>query len=132
MEERTREWLDRAKETAGPMVAAAGITMRYAGKRAAQVLDIAKLNLQLLDQKAESSAQLQQIGQLVYQAHLGHENRQAEIDMALRACDKNQKAVDELNHRIALLRSLRTCPHCGANCGRGDKFCRECGTSSDS
>ena len=33
----------------------------------------------------------------------------------------------ELKNRIADLRQSKTCPACGASCGKDDQFCRRCG-----
>lgn len=120
MDERVRELLDRARETA--------ITVgEVAGKRAGQMVDVAKLNMKIFDLKAEVNQLLRQVGQLVYDAHRGEDTDTTPIDGLLADIDEKHEAITELKERVAALKNSRECPVCGTLCGREDKFCKSCG-----
>ena len=127
MDERVKELLDRVRDTAVTVGEAAGVTARCAGKYAGQMVDIAKLNMKIFDLKTEINTLLREIGQVVYDTHLGVEADRASIDGMLAQIDEKNRAVDELKERIAVLKNSRQCPGCGAACGRDDKFCKTCG-----
>ena len=127
MDERVKELLDRVRETAVTVGEAAGVTARYAGKCAGQMVDIAKLNMKIFDLKTEISALLREIGQVVYDTHLGVEADKDPIGGMLEQIDQKNRAIEELKERIAVLKNCRECPSCGASCGKEDKFCKSCG-----
>lgn len=127
MDERVRELLDRVRGTALTMSEAAGTTARYAAKCAGQTVDIAKLNMKIFDLKTDINTLLRQVGQAVYDTHLGRTADQSDLEDILRQIDEKNNAVNELKDRIAALKHAKECPACGAACGRDDKFCKSCG-----
>lgn len=127
MDERVRELLDRVRGTAVTVGEAAGVTARYAGKCAGQMVDIAKLNMKIFDLRAEISALLREIGQVVYDTHLGAETDKGSVDGMLAEIDEKNKTINELKERIAVLKSCRECPGCGGPCGKEDRYCKACG-----
>lgn len=126
MDERVRALLDRVRDTAVTVGEAAGVTARYAAKYAGQTVDIAKLNMKIFDLKTDVNALLREIGQVVYDTHLGADNA-GDVDGLLAQIDEKHRAVAELKERAAALRSCKDCPNCGAVCGRDDRFCKSCG-----
>ena len=129
MDDKVKELLDRVRNTAVGAADAANQTARIAGKKAGQMVDVAKLNVQLFDLNGEFSEVLRQLGQVMYDAHRGQE-ADGEIAAALlERADELSGRVEELKERIAALRQSKTCPACGAVCGRDDQFCRRCGGS---
>ena len=129
MDDKVKELLDRVRNTAVGAADAANQTARIAGKKAGQMVDVAKLNVQLFDLNGEFSEVLRQLGQVMYDTHRGQE-ADGEITAALlERADELSGRVEELKERIAALRQAKTCPACGAVCGRDDQFCRRCGGS---
>ena len=129
MDDKVKELLDRVRNTAVGAADAANQTARIAGKKAGQMVDVAKLNVQLFDLNGEFSEVLRQLGQVMYDTHRGQE-ADGEITAALlERADELSGRVEELKERIAALRQSKTCPACGAVCGRDDQFCRRCGGS---
>jgi len=125
MEDRVRELLDQIRSTAGVAADAAVDTARVAGKRAGQVVDIAKLNVQLFDLNGEFNDLMRRLGQVMYDTHKGEET--ADVTVLLAKADEIAGRIAEMKTRIADLRQSRPCPACGAVCGRADKFCSKCG-----
>ena len=118
MDDKVKELLDRIRSTAADAADAAAGTARVAGKRAGQMVDVAKLNVQLFD-----------LSGVMYQTHKGESQDEEKIAGLLTQADELSGKIAELRERIAALRQSRTCPNCGAVCGKDDQFCRRCGGS---
>ena len=121
--------LERVRETAVKMGDMAGVTARYAGKYAGQMVDAAKLNMRIYDLNTECSQLLQEIGRVVYDTHRGLEPGAGALAEPLSRLDEKNADIAQLKDRIAALRSGRECRVCGALCGTEDKFCRSCGAA---
>ena len=106
---------------------AANQTARAAGKRAGQMVDVAKLNVQLFDLNGEFNDILRQMGQVMYDAHRGQREEGDKVSELLERADGLSARISDLKERISALRQSRACPACGAVCGKEDQFCRRCG-----
>ena len=71
MDNRVKDLLDRIRGTAGVAADVAADTARVAGRRAGQMVDVAKLNVQLFDLNGEYNEVLRQLGQVMYDTHRG-------------------------------------------------------------
>ncbi len=127
MDERVKELLDRIRDTAGAAADAAADTARVAGKKAGQMVDAAKLNVQIFDLNSELNDILRQLGQVMYDTHRGVETDNDNLPQLLAKADELSVRIAELRERVSALRQSRTCAACGAICGREDQFCRACG-----
>ena len=129
MDDKVKELLDRVRDTAVGAAEAANLTARAAGKKSGQMVDVAKLNVQLFDLNGELNEVLRQLGQVMYDTHRGREEDGEKITALLERADDLTGRITELKDRIAALRQSKTCPACGAACGKDDQFCRWCGGS---
>ena len=129
MDNRVKDLLDRIRGTAGVAADVAADTARVAGRRAGQMVDVAKLNVQLFDLNGEYNEVLRQLGQVMYDTHRGQAEDGEQITALLDRADELSEKTAELKERIAALRQAKICPACGAACGRDDQFCRRCGGS---
>lgn len=127
MDDKVKDLLDRIRGTASVAADAAADTARVAGKKAGQMVDVAKLNVQLFDLNGEFNDVLRQLGQVMYDTHQGKAEDGDQITVLLDRADELSGKIAELKDRIAALRQSKTCPACGAVCGKDDKFCRRCG-----
>lgn len=126
MEDKVKDLLDKIRGAADLAAGTAADTARVAGKKAGQMVDVAKLNVQLFDLNGEFNEILRQLGQVMYNTHLGREGEE-DVSQLLQRADDTAARVAELKSRIADLRQAKTCPGCGAPCGKEDSFCRKCG-----
>ena len=127
MDDKVKELLDRIRDTASAAADTAADTARVAGRKAGQMVDVAKLNVQLFDLNGEFNDVLRQLGQVMYDAHRGQPEEGDKVSALLEQADEFSGRISELKERIAALRQSRTCPSCGATCGKDDQFCRRCG-----
>lgn len=129
MDDKVKGLLDRIRDTAAGAADTAADTARVAGKKAGQMVDIAKLNVHLFELSGSYNDVLRQLGQVMYDTHRGQSEDVNELSDLLSQADELHEKIADLRARIADLRLSRTCPGCGAACGRDDKFCRHCGMS---
>ncbi|NBI68756.1 zinc ribbon domain-containing protein [Pseudoflavonifractor sp. 60] len=127
MDDKVKALLERVKGTANYAADAAADGARAAGKRAGQMVDVAKLNVQLFDLNGEYNDLLRELGQVMYSTHLGQAADPEQVTALLAQADEKSGRIAELKGRISDLRQSQTCPGCGAPCGKSDKFCRACG-----
>ena len=127
MDDKVKALLERVKGTASYAADAAADSARAAGKKAGQMVDVAKLNVQLFDLNGEYNDILRQLGQVMVDTHQGRAPEGALITALLNQADEKNGKIAELKSRIADLKQAASCPACGEPCGRGDKFCRACG-----
>ena len=129
MDDKGKALLERIMGTAGYAADAAADSARAAGKRAGQMVDVAKLNVQLFDVNGEYNDILRQLGQVMIDTHRGEVPENDKVSQLLTQADETAAKIAELKGRIADLKQAKACPSCGAPCGRGDKFCRQCGVT---
>ena len=129
MDNRVRELLERVKNTAGAVGSMAGEKARKAGKHAGEMLDIAKLNLRILDLNGEINGALKEVGQIVYDTHIGVEVDESVLEAKLTAIDEKKEAIAQLQDEVNALKRSKPCSNCGTVCGREDAFCKKCGAS---
>lgn len=126
MDEKIRDLLERIRGTAADLGETAAPAARYVGQRAGELVDTAKLNIQIFDRNSEINDLLRRMGKVMYDTHLGKEPTD-DVTELLRQADEAYAQVADLKAKVAALRQGKTCPACGALCARDDRFCKECG-----
>ena len=127
MDDKVKELMDRIRGTASVAADACADTARVAGRKAGQMVDVAKLNVQLFDLNGEFNDILRQLGQVMYSTHKGQATDPDALPQLLSQADEAAGKIADIKARIADLRQAQACPGCGAPCGKEDQFCRRCG-----
>ena len=128
MDDKVKELLDKIRGTASVAADAAADTARVAGKKAGQMVDVAKLNVQLFDLNGDFNDILRRLGQVMYDTHRGQTPEGDPVTELLAEADETAAKVEEVKSRIADLRQSRSCPACGAPCwGAGSCASSCCG-----
>lgn len=120
MNERLQELLDAVQRTASQVGGSAADAAYGMGKRAGELLSVAKLNIRIMDLKGAVSTALREVGEMIYATHTGTLT-ESEVLLA------KLQEIDGLEWEIARLQGGAVCPFCGAAARSGDVFCRECG-----
>ena len=110
MDDKVKELLDRIRDTASAAADTAADTARVAGRKAGQMVDVAKLNVQLFDLNGEFSDILKKLGQVMYDTHRGQGGESADVAGLLERADEVSEKIREVKARISDLRQSRTCP----------------------
>ena len=80
MDEKVKELLERVRGTAGD-------TARAAGRMAGQMVDVAKLNVQLFELNGEYNDVLRQLGQVMVDTHHGQSEDPEKVAALLERAD---------------------------------------------
>ena len=98
-----------------------------AGKKATEMAQATRLNLQIFDLNTECEVLYKEIGKIVYDIHVGIETPEEEMESRIAKVDENRARVAELKAKIADAKAGLVCPNCGKPCNKDDGFCSSCG-----
>ena len=124
MNERLQELLDAVQRTASQVGGSAADAAYGVGRRAGELLSVAKLNIRIMDLKGAVNTE---VGEMIYATHTGTLTESEVLLAKLQEIDALRAKIDQLEREITRLQGGGICPHCGAAAQSGDAFCRECG-----
>lgn len=125
MDEKIQMLLEKAKIYAGKT----GQAAESAGRKATELAQSTRLNLQIFDLNTECEVLYKEIGKLVYDVHQGIEQDDEAMQNRLAKLDDIHARIAELREQIGMLKSSVRCPNCGKQCSRTDVFCPACGSA---
>ena len=123
MDEKIQMLLEKAKIYAGKT----GQAAESAGRKATELAQATRLNLQIFDLNTECEVLYKEIGKLMYEVHQGIEADEQAIQDRLAKLDGQHAKISELREQIGMLKSSVHCPSCSRLCSRADTFCAGCG-----
>lgn len=127
MNERLQELLDAVQRTASQVGGSAADAAYGMGKRAGELLSVAKLNIRIMDLKGAVSTALREVGEMIYATHTGTLTESEVLLAKLQEIDGSASRSTGWSGRSPGLQGGAVCPFCGAAARSGDVFCRECG-----
>ena len=129
MNEKLQELLDSVQRTAYQVSDVASDAAYGVTKKAGELLSVAKLNIQVVDLKAQVNTALREVGEMIYGTHTGTPTESQELLEKLEEIDHLNEELEVLKGGIAkeVPAPAPTCPTCHAEVREGDEFCRECG-----
>ena len=127
MNERLSELLDRVQATAVQAGDIASDAAYGVGRKAGELLSVAKLNIQVANLKADVNLAFREVGELLYATHTGSPTDSDVLQKKLEKIDALKAELEEVNGRLGRETEGKTCPACGARSRPGDLFCRSCG-----
>ena len=128
MNERLQELLDAVQRTATQVGGSAADAAYGVGRRAGELLSVAKLNIRLVDLRSEVNLQLREVGEMVYATHTGTPTESEVLLKKLQEIDDLKAQIAAVEAEIGRQRSAAgECPVCGTEPKEGDQFCRQCG-----
>ena len=113
MDMKMQAFLDKVKDMADKTGKVSRHAAGVAGKKANDLALATRINLQIFDLNTECEALYKEIGKLVYE-------KMAQVDA-------KQEKLAALRDKLAEMRSVTACPHCGKPCGKDDAYCSSCG-----
>ena len=97
------------------------------GKKAGELLSVAKLRVRIVSLEADVKDRLSQVGELLYATHTGAPTESEVLLEKLQEIDGLKAEIAQLQSEIRKEESAHTCPTCGAFVKEGDAFCGACG-----
>lgn len=128
MNEKVQELLENVQRTASCVSDVAVDAAYGVGKKAGELLSVAKLNIRLVDLRAEVNLQLREVGEMVYATHTGNPTESETLLAKLQEIDGLKAQIAAVEAEIGRQHTAAgECPVCGTEPREGDQFCRECG-----
>ena len=128
VDDNVRKLFDRLRKRAIDMGAAAENTIKQAGRKTGDTVEIAKLNMKIFDINSEINLDFRRLGELVYAVHNGREPGDDEIELLISGIERKLNDIELYKERIEILKGSVECPVCRSICGKDDKFCKKCGS----
>lgn len=127
MNQKLSELLAAVQNTAVQVSDVAVDAVYSAGKKAGELVDTARIQLRIVDRKAEVNLALRELGEILYATHVG-EPSDSEIMLAkLQEIDVLKAEIAELENRLGRKPAPAVCGTCGAQVREDAAFCEECG-----
>ena len=127
MNEKLASLLESVQRTAIQASDVAVDTAYSVGKVAGELLNVAKLNVRIMDRKAAVNAALKEIGEILYATHTGNPSDSEVLLAKLREIDVLKAEIADMQARIKREEERRVCRTCGSAAKEGAVFCGECG-----
>ena len=127
MNEKLYELLESVQRTAVQAGNVASDAAYGVGKKANELLAVAKLNIKIMELKGQVKTQMQELGQLLYATHTGTPTDSEVLLAKLQEVDALYAQIAELEALMGRQPAPAACPDCGTEFQEGDIFCRECG-----
>lgn len=133
MNERLQELLDAVQRTASQVGGSAADAAYGMGKRAGELLSVAKLNIRIMDLKGAVSTALREVGEMIYATHTGTLTESEVLLAKLQEIDGLRQQIDPAGAGRSLgCRAARCAPSAGRppgaatySAGNAAKSCKE-------
>ena len=124
MDEQLREVLNLVRRTARQAGDTAADAAYGAGKKAEELLSVARVRAKIAGLEGDVRGCLQDAGGLLYATHTG---TPTDSEVLLAKLEAQIQALREEEARLRGKESTPVCPTCGAPSQEGDLYCRTCG-----
>lgn len=128
MDAKVQMLLEKAKVLANMTGKAAARAADTAGKKASEMAQATKINLQIFDLNTECEVLYKELGRIMYDAHIGIETPQEKTEETLQKLDDNRVKTEALKQRLKNSdKATKICNVCGKACAAEDTYCSSCG-----
>ena len=127
MNEKLYELLESVQRTAVQAGNVASDAAYGVGKKANELLAVAKLNIKIMELKGQVKTQMQELGQLLYATHTGNPTDSEVLLAKLQEVDALYAQIAEYEEQIGREAAAPACGTCGAAVQEDAAFCGECG-----
>lgn len=128
MNEKLAELMDTVQKTAVQAADVAADAAYGVGKKAGELLSVAKLRIRIATLEGSVEECLTELGEMLYATHTGDPTDSETLLAKLQEIDGLKAEIAALNAQIGREQEEpQTCATCGAAARDGDAFCRECG-----
>lgn len=98
-----------------------------AGKKTDSAVKLSKLKIKETQINNDIRARYEKLGELCYQAYKSNEKNEDELNEQLTGLDNCYNELEEISRQTDELKSMVTCPKCGAKHKDEAVFCSVCG-----
>jgi len=127
MNEKLNELMEKVRETATQVGGTASDVAYVAGKKANELLSVAKARVKIAGLNADVNTALREAGELIYATHTGNPTDSEVLLAKLQEIDALKEQIARLEEEIGKEAAPEVCPTCGAEKKEDAAFCGECG-----
>lgn len=98
-----------------------------AGKKTEEMVEIAKVKIQIGDLRREISSLYEGLGRLVYDSRRSEESVDELVDACVEQLDEQLAALARLEERVMESKNVIRCEACGNLNAQDASFCNKCG-----
>ena len=109
------------------MLAQAKTMAATAGRKTEELVELAKLRVQIAEKRREIADLYEGLGRLVYDSRISGESVEELVEVCVAALGEEQKDLARLEERVMLSKSVIRCDACGAVNMNNAVFCNQCG-----
>ena len=127
MNEKLTSLLETVRRTAVQAGDVAADAAYSAGRVAGELLNVAKLNVRIMERKAAVNAALKEVGEILYATHTGNPSDSEILLAKLQEIDALKAEIAQMQAQIKKEKADRACQTCGGAVREDATFCGECG-----
>lgn len=102
-------------------------TCKVAGEKSSQLIEEAKLRLNIANLNDKISDKLAEIGALVYEDYKSGNTSYADFEELCKIIEEDEIAIAEMKTNILKMKKMKQCEVCDASLNINDKYCSKCG-----
>lgn len=106
-------------------------TYKAATKKSGELIEEAKLRLQIASENDKISEKLEEIGAIVYEDYKSGESTYSSFEDLCKEIEESELAVSTMNAKILEMKKLKQCPICENVVAGNDKYCSKCGAEQE-
>ena len=127
MNEKLTSLLETVRRTAVQAGDVAADAAYSAGRVAGELLNVAKLNVRIMERKAAVNAALKEVGEILYATHTGNPSDSEILLAKLQEIDALKAEIAQMQSQIKKEEAAQACETCGSVIREDAVFCGECG-----
>lgn len=106
-------------------------TYKAATKKSGELIEEAKLRMQIASENDKISEKLEEIGAIVYEDYKSGESNYTAFEDLCKEIEESEVEVASMNAKILEMKKLKQCSICENVVGRNDKYCSKCGAEQE-
>ncbi len=99
-----------------------------AGKKTAELIDVARLKMEAAGLERELAATMEGIGRLVYENRNSEEDVTELVETCMKRADEISEKLEKIRETINTYKKMSRCAKCGTTNSEDSAYCKFCGT----
>jgi len=106
-------------------------TYKVATEKSGNLIEEAKLRIQIASENDKISEKLEEIGAAVYEDFKAGNSTYADFEDLCKDIEESETLVCEMRNKILEMKKLKQCAVCGTEISKSDRYCSKCGAEQD-
>ena len=106
-------------------------TYKVATEKSGNLIEEAKLRIQIASENDKISEKLEEIGAAVYEDFKSGNSNYADFEDLCKDIEESESLVCEMRNKILEMKKLRQCAVCGTEISKEDRYCSKCGAEQE-